>query len=229
MRLAALFALALLLVPGAGAAERASIWDIELGTSAAAMPTGFVDHACGTNGGPPALPVTGFTEFATCPAEPSGLHEVYFRYDDEAEFTARARQDLVTLASVRGTRVYGIDAILSALFDDQGVLRALRIVSDPRGVEPHLRNDHWRLAGLLRQHFGEDGWTCTDEALAEREIPIGGFQLKRSCSKRMPDRELSLRQEYFHRRGEQFRDEFGKVQPTLFVSVSRFEIASPTP
>src|SRR5262245_32687971 len=53
------------------------IWDVALGTPVAELPADeFVDPACGSNGGPPARVLASFAEFALCPAEPSGLHEV---------------------------------------------------------------------------------------------------------------------------------------------------------
>ena len=64
-----------------------TVWDLELGTPADALPQNdYIDYACGTQGGPPSLPLRGWVEFARCAAEPSGLHEVYFRYDDEFRF-----------------------------------------------------------------------------------------------------------------------------------------------
>src|SRR5258708_30375807 len=70
------------------------IWDIKLGIPISELPLkDFVDPACGTNGGPPARVLKGFEEFAVCPVEQTtGLREVWFRYDDEMEYVARARR-----------------------------------------------------------------------------------------------------------------------------------------
>src|SRR5262249_34654725 len=73
-----------------GRPARLEVWDLKLGTSAAALPDGFVDYACGTNGGPPSTPLASFQDFWRCRPEPSGLREVYFRYDDELEYWAQA-------------------------------------------------------------------------------------------------------------------------------------------
>src|SRR5437868_9468270 len=70
------------------------IWDLQLPIPVGELPEEeFVDPACGTNGGPPGQRLTGFEAFARCRAEPSGLREVWFRYDDEFEFIARASRD----------------------------------------------------------------------------------------------------------------------------------------
>ena len=38
---------------------RAEVWDLKLGTTADRLPDAFTDYACGTNGGPPSIPLTG--------------------------------------------------------------------------------------------------------------------------------------------------------------------------
>src|SRR5258708_31980825 len=63
----------------AGADERPTrheIWDIKLGAKIDALPDDFIDYACGTNGGPPAPPPSGWEEFppsrAGASREPGG-------------------------------------------------------------------------------------------------------------------------------------------------------------
>ena len=73
---------------------RLNVWDIKIGEAAAKIPDGFINYACGTNGGPPSLPIANFTEFRKCRPDANGLHEVYFEYDDELEYRARALEDL---------------------------------------------------------------------------------------------------------------------------------------
>ena len=90
-------------------------------------------NACGTNGGPPALPLNGWTEFRRCRAEPSGLREVYFRYDDELEYWAKANDLTAQMEQYAGTKTYGFLIVVSALIDAEGIVRGIRIVSDPRG------------------------------------------------------------------------------------------------
>ena len=67
---AMLLALAAITMPwSAGAAqdepERANIWDIYVGMPVSEVPwRDFIDISCGTNGGPPSLPLAGFGDFA---------------------------------------------------------------------------------------------------------------------------------------------------------------------
>lgn len=226
MRLRALWlllALAVAPVQAAPAATTPTIWDLQLGQPAAELPAGFVDFACGGNGGPPTTPLSGFAEFGKCPAERSGLHEVYFRYDDAADARREAWQ-LWPLARVEGTRVFGFRAMLSALFDEAGMLSGLRIHSDPRGVAAGERNDHWRLAAVLQAHYHEASWSCEDAPLRARETMAASFFIKRKCTGLAEGRRFSTAQDYFHKAGQGFVDVFGKVQNTYFVSDSRFEI-----
>lgn len=207
----------------AHAAERHTVWDLELGTSAAVLPEDFVDFACGTNGGPPGQTIMTFTEYMACPVGADGLHEVYFRYDDELEYVARALDMAQDIERFRGTRVEGIDSVVSALFNEAGLLLGIRVASDPRGAEPGVRNDQWRLGALLMRRFGEDDWSCKDAPLSERELPVTSFFVKRHCTKVTGELTLSVEQNYFHRRGESFTDEYGTVQPTNFISASAFK------
>jgi hypothetical protein len=208
----------------ASAHERHDVWDLHLGQSASALPRDFVEFACGTNGGPPARPLGGFADYLSCKAGKTGLYEVYFRYNDEDEYVARALEQAQDIERLRGTRVFGFDSTISALLNSAGVLSGVRIVSDPRGVEPGTRNDQWRLGALLMRHFGTADWACQDVPLGERESAVTSFFVKKRCTKRTAEAVLSVEQDYYHRRGESFTDEFGKVQPTYFVSTSRFEM-----
>src|SRR5262249_31899807 len=102
-------------IPGA---DRADIWTLKLGTHATEIPVeAFTDYACGTNGGPPALALGGWTDYPKCRAESgSGYHEVYFRYDDEAEYWTKAYNLTMQTAKLTGTTLYQQPIIISALF-----------------------------------------------------------------------------------------------------------------
>jgi hypothetical protein len=94
-RLAATIAVALACSVAAGqeSLRRATIWDLKVGQPISAQPSSdeFRGLACGSNGGAPRQPLAGWKDFARCRAEPDGLHEVYFEYDDELEYIARAK------------------------------------------------------------------------------------------------------------------------------------------
>src|SRR5579864_7750411 len=111
---------------------RREIWDIQLGAKATELPDDYVDYACGTNGGPPSTLLTGWKDFRRCRPEPSGLREVYFRYDDELEYWAKANNLAAQMEQVTGTKAYGFPIVASVLIDAAGVVEGIRMVSDPR-------------------------------------------------------------------------------------------------
>ena len=123
---------------GAPAQEPATkIWDIKLGTPVAALPIDqFVDPACGTNGGPPSRVLASFADFALCGLDKAtGLHEVWFRYDDELEYVARARRSEIMIRLYQANVLGGQPIITSLLIDDAGLVEGYRIVNDPRAAE----------------------------------------------------------------------------------------------
>jgi hypothetical protein len=227
MRLAGVLALTLAL-PAAAQQQppegRATLFDLALGTAAADLPAGFADFACGTRGGPPGRPITGFADFGVCAVDDRGLREVYFRYDDEPEYIARALEQDRAIELLGGTEVYGTPVIVSAYFDEAGVLQGLRLESDPRGADVGDRNDHWALAAMLMHHYGDDGWSCIDLPRSPDESPVASYFVKTECRKAAEAAALQVTREYLHRRGETFTDAGGKVQTTYFVSRTAFEI-----
>src|SRR5437667_9626765 len=94
-RFATTIAIALACTAAAGAEtlRRATVWDLKLGKPISAQPSPdeYRGFACGSNGGAPRQPLSGWSDFARCRAEPNGLHEVYFEYDDELEYIAPAK------------------------------------------------------------------------------------------------------------------------------------------
>jgi len=201
-----------------------SVWDIQLGSMIRDLPGGFTDHACGSNGGPPGKLLSSFEDFKQCRPEGDGLFEVAFRYDDEQEFVARALEQTRALALCEGTKVFGFPVVPTVLLDGDGVVRGLRLVTDPRGVEPADRSNAWALGNILKRRYGVEGWTCEDLPEVPGETPVASFKLRERCSKSVDGVELSVESEYYHRAGQSFTDEFGNVQPGLFISQARFEM-----
>jgi hypothetical protein len=190
-------------VAGAQQVRRANLWDLKLGQPVAAQPASreFQGFACGSNGGAPRAQLSGFADFARCRAEPGGLHEVYFEYDDELEYIARARDDDREITRLAGTTEVGFPVIVSALFDAAGLLKAVRMVSDPRPdhrdhVTPanlRKREDAYVLGGVLASRFGvEAARDCTSLPLAEGESVVGDLFVKQACEKIDPERGIKV-------------------------------------
>jgi hypothetical protein len=214
----------------AGDPREGDIDAITLGTRAADIsPSAYGHLACGTDGGPPAATLATFADFADCPADrATGLHEVYFEFDDEMEYRARAYENKDMIEYYAGTRLAGHPVILSLLFDDDGVVRAIRMVTDPRAGEA-AREIAFRFGERIRDRYGEDGWTCEDLPLAAGETPFGGRSVKQRCEKLYNgDRVVQVAVDYYRRPGQRPAAEAGaRFDPSEFVSRARVEILSP--
>jgi hypothetical protein len=226
-------AMALLLLPGATASIQAAedhgeIHGLKLGLHADTMTTdGFDDFACGSNGGPPLAPLSGWDEFRKCKPEPSGLHEVYVTFDDQLAYQAKAMGDDTFPSESSGTRVGGHPVILSVLFNDDGLAQGIRIVTDPRA--PLMDR---RMGQLLRlrvmAHYGEDGWTCVNLPADHGETPVGNVFIKQRCEKMEPSRHLIMQARLLHKAGQTDFDPVTKdFRPGQFESSTRLEILDP--
>jgi hypothetical protein len=112
--------------------------------------------------------LTSFAEFAQCARErTTGLHEVWFRYDDEMEYVARARRSDIMIRQHQANSLAGQPIITSLLIDAAGLVQGYRIVNDPR-VESQTRIAAFGIADVLKGVAGL-GLNCTDLPLAEGE------------------------------------------------------------
>ena len=203
------------------------IHGLKIGLDARTMSSdAFGDLACGSNGGPPRAALDGFADFAKCRAEPSGLHEVYVRFDDEAEYIAKAIGDDEYTGSI-GTRVAGHPVILSVLFDDGGILRGIRAVTDPRAAPAERRMAHLLRLAVIN-HYGPEGWTCTDEPATAGETPVGGIFVKQRCRKTTAARDITVETHFLRKPGQSATDPAtGEYRGGQYESWTRFEIMDP--
>jgi len=205
---------------------RAEVWDLKLGTPADRLPADFTDYACGTNGGPPSVPLNGWRDFRRCRADAEGLREVYFRYDDELEYWAKANNFATEIEKYSGTKVYDFPVVLSARFDEGGVLAGLRIVSDPRDPSRD-RDEAYLLRNFLTARYGRDGWDCVDLAAAEGETPVGRTFIKQRCRKILEGTTAvaEIETHFFRKKGQnQFDPQSGRTTEGQFESLARFEL-----
>ena len=220
--LSALLSTAAVLCAAQDRPRRLEIWDVELGTAVGQLPDEFVDYACGTNGGPPGRALDRWRDFRLCRMEVSGLREVYFRYDDELEYWARANNLLPQMEQYSGTKTYGFPIIASVLISDEGVVSGIRIVSDPR----EARDEAYLLRNFLTSRFGQDGWDCEDLAPAPGETAVAGIFVKQRCRKLVDAQTTAFLSSHHLRKPGQsrFDPQSGKETKGQFESVVRFEL-----
>jgi hypothetical protein len=227
----ALFGVTTLLVATTAAVAQApKIWDVTLGTAVAALPLDqFVDTACGTNGGPPARVLKSFADFAQCTRESTtGLHEVWFRYDDEMEYVARARRSDIMIRQYQANSLAGQPIITSFLIDDGGLVQGYRIVNDPR-VEANTRLAAFGLADLFKGIAGL-GLNCTNLPLAQGERPIDDWYAKEVCEKTADGLTYRVESRRYYKAG-QYAVDPNENRPTenLFESSARIEVYKAAP
>jgi uncharacterized protein YjbI with pentapeptide repeats len=208
--------------------HRYTIWDLRLNTHASQLRRDvYFGFACGTDGGPPSTQLKSWTDFAQCPPDPeTGLHEVYFRYDEELHYRGLAHDPLgETGTNFEGTSEFQQPVIVSGLFNDNGFLVGLRMVTDPRTTTA-IRELGVNLADVLQSRYGFDGWGCTDLPRDEGDTPYKGALIKTRCTKDLPDQgfKLVLDRHYYRRKGQLAVDP-ATHRPTegQFVSLTRFE------
>jgi hypothetical protein len=204
---------------------RLEVWDLPLGTPVERLPDEFIDYACGTNGGPPGMPLAGWREARRCRPEAGGLREVYFRYDDELEYWAKANNLLQQMAQYSGTKTYGFPITVSALIDEGGTLRGIRVVSDPRG-DSQNRDEAYLLRNFLTARFGRDGWACETLPPEEGETPVDGIFVKERCRKDIDAATTaSLATRHLRKTGQsRFDPHTGRETTGQFESTVRFEL-----
>lgn len=213
------------------------IWDAELGAPVSSIPVmEVVNVACGTNGGPPSIPLRTFDAFHACTPEPSGLREVYFEYDDEQDYIARANEEEYRFLQ-RGTSVYGHPVVVSVLVDDAATIRGIRIVTDEHASVAE-RASAVSLAGFLKGRYGAWELVCDDIPPGPGESPMGRQFEHRLCQGSNPQshQAVLLESSYFRKKGQEpLNRETQEVNSGYFQSQTRLEVVqspylpSPTP
>lgn len=238
MRAGGLFAVLGMLMLSAAttpAFARMTVWDLTPGTAVADMPAWleFKGYACGSDGGPPLALLGGWQDFKRCAPDADGLYEVYFEYDDEDEFVARAHQDIRVARDV-GTVDKSFPIVASALFDAGGILQGLRIVTDPRPnkqvdnewVSLRPRAEHHLLASYLASQFQITMKAdCTALPKGNGESAVGGRLLKLECERDSETLRYLIEQRLLRKPGQAARDPHtGQLTTGQFESVTRAEI-----
>lgn len=207
---------------GAMAQSTARIFDVELGSPVGDLPSDqWVDPSCGTNGGPPSLPLQGFEDFARCPVEEgTGLHEVWFIYDNEWEYIARAYRDPVEIGRFSANVFFGQPIITSLLIDDDGLVQGYRVVTDPH-APTEVRLLAATLHIIFKELFRDAPWQCVDLPREEREQSVDGAFLKEDCAMVSAERLVRLQGRLLRKPGQ---GDFQVAPEGYFESSARLEV-----
>jgi hypothetical protein len=203
----ALACLALILVTAQPslAQSHTRLFDLTLGIQVSALPQEeWIDPACGTDGGPPSLRLASFADFALCRTEArTGLHEVWFIYDDEWEYIARAYGDAEEIRRFSANILYAQPIITSLLIDDDGLVQGYRIVTDTRAPTVVRMLAH-ELFAVLKTGLRDAPWRCTSLPMEPGEQPYEGLFLKDNCAMVTGDRLSWLEGRNLRKPGQSF-------------------------
>ncbi len=219
------FALAIafsMTAPNSLAQSRARIFDIGLGGPVSSLPADqWVEPACGTNGGPPSLRLERFEDFVRCPVEEAtGLREIWFIYDDEWEYIARAYGDPAEIGRYSANVFYGQPIITSLLVDAGGLVQGYRVITDPR-APTEVRLLASALAIIFKALFKDAPWQCEDLPREEREQSVEGAFLKEDCAMLSADRLVRLQGRLLRKPGQ---GDFQVAPEGYFESSTRLEV-----
>lgn len=217
---------------GAGAAAAAGFEpdfrDLALGMKASDMPTkGYDIFACGSNGGPPLVPLTGWVDYAKCAPDPNGLHEVYVAFGTRLDSMVKQLQDdgdgTPWYQKYAGTRVAGYAVVMSILFDDAGIGREFRVVTDQRAGDDE-RAKAFLMPLRIKGFYGFDGWTCVDRPPVDGQTPVGQVFINRLCTKTDGPKFVTVEAHLFRKKGQTGFDENGNPLPGQYESLTRLEV-----
>ena len=163
--------------------------------------------------------------FAAAGPTPEGLREVYFRYDDELEYWAKANNFATEIEKYSGTKVYDFPVVLSARFDDAGMLVGIRIVSDPRDTSRDREEVYPLRNFLIRALSSARAGTASIFRATTARRRCSGHSSSSAAARPSMGRGADLQTAYFARRAKASttpaptRDTEGQ-----FESLVRFEL-----
>lgn len=215
---------ALFLAPHLALAQStARIFDVELGMPVSDLPTDqWVNPACGTNGGPPSVELPTFADYERCPVErETGLREVWFIYDNEWEYVARAYGDPVEIGRYSANVFYRQPVITSLMIDDLGRVQGYRVITDPRSPT-ELRMEAHDLLVVFKALFNGP-WQCEDLPPGEGEEPFNGMFVKSRCIMRSDQRFMRIEAHLLRKPGQAY---YANPQEGYFEGFTRLEVYS---
>lgn len=199
-----------------------------LGKFAAELPTeGYEAFACGSDGGPPLKPIGGWTDYALCAPDSNGLHEVTTQFGRRigqiSEMFRERYGEELWLQKYGGTRMANFPVVLSLLFDDDGMVRVFRVVTDARAaLEDRGRAYLFRF--FVLPMYGSDGWDCTERDPAPGESGVGDVYLNEVCTKAIDGKRVRIEAHFFRKPGQTGTDSQGMFEPGQYESLTRWEV-----
>ncbi|MET3924533.1 hypothetical protein [Devosia sp. 2618] len=198
-----------------------------IGQNAADITTeGYDRFACGDNGNLPLQALSNWSEYAKCKPDENGLHEVVVEFGNSTErmsqlFHEQYNEEL-WLQPFGGTRLANFPVVLSLLFDDEGVSRGFRAVTDSR-AEMRDRNRAYLLRFRVFSHYGPEEWNCDSFEPRFGRTPVGSNYVDEICTKTVDGKFIRVEGHAFRKPGQTGVDIAGHFLPGQFESSTRWE------
>ena len=155
----------------------------------------------------------------------TGLHEVWFRYDDEMEYVARARRSDIMIRQYQANSLAGQPIITSLLIDDAGLVQGYRVVNDPR-ADARNRIEAYGLADIFKGMGAS--LECTDLPPAEGERPIDDLLVKEVCESKAGGLVTRVEARRYYKPGQFAVDpNENRLTENQFESSARLEVYRP--
>ncbi len=206
------------------------IWNVQLGQPVTQVPDSAAALiSCGTMGGPASIELKSFADWSQCSAEPTGLHEVQFSYDDEKDFIARAMESEFR-ALAGGTSVYAHPVVVAMLVDDAGLVQGVRIITDDR-ANNHDRRVAVVLSRNMKVRFGSWGLKCKDIPPTDGEMKVGNEFIHEICRGTAADgsgQQVLIEASYLRKKGQDaISKDTQTVNKSYYESKTWVEVANP--
>lgn len=188
---------------------------------------GYDRFACGSNGYVPLKTLTAWTDFKQCEPDASGLYEVAVEFGNRTERISQLFRDQYNeelwIQQFGGTRIANFPVVLSLLFDEDGVSRGFRAVTDARApIEDRGRS--YLLRFRVYSHYGNGPWDCIRYQPRNGHTPVGKTYVDEVCNKSI-DGKLVRVEAHVHRRpGQTGVDSLGEFEQGQFESETRWEV-----
>ena len=112
---------------------------------------------------------------------------------------------------------------MSMLFDDSGIARGFRVVTDQRaGLAERAKAYLFSLR--VKPQYGSAGWDCTDRPPTDGKTPVGKVFIDQLCTKATDGKLVTVESHLFRKRGQTGLDFNGRPVAGEFESLTRWEI-----
>lgn len=199
-----------------------------IGQKASELTTeGYDSFACGSNGGVPLKALGGWTDFMECAPDENGLREVAVEFGVRTERESQLFRDQYNeelwIQQFGGTRIANFPVVMSLLFDENGVSRAFRAVTDARApIEDRGRS--YLLRFRVYAHYGSGDWDCIRYDPRNGHTPVGRTYVDEVCKKDVDGKSVRVESHVFRKAGQTGVDSTGKFEQGQFESLTRWDV-----